>query len=363
MRVLIATFGTRGDIDPYAALAERLRREGHVAVLCAPEPYRKDVEALGVGFEPAGTEMHEIVRAGMTSASGPGDAIRMARRMTQAMRESLQEQWQAAQRVEPTLIVSHPKALAGFHIAERLGIPFVASLPLPFLTPTGDFPIPFIARSLPRSANRFSYQFNRFTAIAYGGMINRFRSEHLGLRRVSRTSDYLHRNGERVPVLYPISRHVVPRPTDFPDSAHITGYWFRGVGHTDWAAPPELETFLSADGPVVYVGFGSMGFGAKAQARGQIVLDAIRQVGARAIVATGWGGLLASSADDVHVIDDAPHQWLFPRVSAVVHHGGSGTTAAGLRAGRPTLICPILGDQPFWGSRIHELGAGPAPSR
>ncbi|GAB3632056.1 glycosyltransferase [Microbacterium shaanxiense] len=360
MRALIITFGTRGDIEPYLALAERLRREGHDAVLCAPEAYRPEAVQAGVGFAPAGTRMHELVRGGMSTASGPIDVARAARQMTAAMRDSLVEQWIAAQRAEPTIIVSHPKALGGLHIAERLAVPFVASLPLPFLTPTGAFPIPFITGHHTERWNRMTYQFNRFTAIAYGGMINRFRKKYLGLTRESRFSDYLHRDGASVPVLYPVSPSVVLRPPDYPDSAHLTGYWFRDQGSAE-ALPADVSDFLDGDGPVVYAGFGSMGFGRHAADRGRAVLDAVRTAGARVVIARGWGGLEAEQAEDVLVVDEVPHDLLFPRMSAVVHHGGSGTTAAGLRAGRPTLICPVLGDQPFWGERVHALGTGPAP--
>jgi sterol 3beta-glucosyltransferase len=314
-----------------------------------------------MGFEPAGTRMHELVREGMSTASGPMEVARAARRMTGAMRDSLVEQWDAAQLVEPTIIVAHPKALGGLHIAERLGIPFAASLPLPFLTPTGEFPIPFLTRHRSERWNRRTYQFNRFTAIAYGGMINRFRTKRLGLTRESRFSDFLHRDGAAVPVLYPVSPSVVPRPHDYPDSAHLTGYWFREQSTVQASLPDDVSAFLDADGPVVYAGFGSMGFGRHAADRGTMVLDAVRTTGARVIVARGWGGLEAERAEGILVVDEVPHELLFPRVSAVVHHGGSGTTAAGLRAGRPTLICPVLGDQPFWGERVHALGAGPEP--
>ncbi|WP_166870454.1 glycosyltransferase [Salinibacterium sp. ZJ450] len=360
MRVLIFTFGTRGDIDPFAALAERLSVSGHVAVLSAPEPYR-DAVSSGVGFEPMATEMDRVMRAGMAELRGPAQALKLARQMSAAMRTSLHEQWEIAQRVRPTLIVAHPKALGGLHIAERLGVPFVPSLPLPFLTPTNAFPIPFLARPLPWRLNRLTYQFNRFTALAYGGMINRFRRERLGLPRMSRLSDYLTtRGGDPAPVLYSFSRYVVPVPGDYPATAHVTGYWFRETTST-WEPPRDLLDFLQGSRPVVYVGFGSMGFGAKAEERGRVVLQALQQVGVRAVVATGWGALAARSTDDIFVVKDVPHEWLFPRVDAVVHHGGSGTTAAGLRAGKPTLICPVLGDQPFWGRRIHELGTGPRP--
>ncbi|WP_164861524.1 glycosyltransferase [Microbacterium sp. CPCC 204701] len=361
IKVLIFTFGTRGDIEPFAALAERVAREGHTAVLAAPEAYRSAVSEPA-GFLPMATEMDDVMRDGMASMSGPSQAFTLARRMSAAMKKSLDEQWDAAQQVEPTVIVSHPKALGGLHVAERLGIPMVASLPLPLLTPTAAFPAPFTAGSFPRSVNRASYHLVRFSALAYGGMINRLRREKLGLARMSRFSDYLHApDGSRVPVLYPFSRHVVPVPADYPASAHVTGYWFRDDPAAAHAPSPQLQAFLAAGGPPIYVGFGSMGFGRGAGSRGRMVMEAVHEAGVRAVVSTGWGALHAESTADVMVVDEVPHGWLFPRVAAVVHHGGSGTTAAGLRAGRPTLVCPVLGDQPFWGRRVHELGAGPEP--
>ena len=360
MRVLILTFGTRGDVDPFAALAQRLTAAGHTAVLAAPEPYRATV-AADVGFEPMATEMDRVMRAGMTRLRGPAHALTLARQMAQGMRESLQEQWRIAQQVQPTVIVGHPKALGGLHVAERLGVPFVASLPLPFLTPTSAFPVPFVSRQLPGSLNRMSYHFNRFTAVAYGGMINKFRRGTLGLPRMSRRTDYLTtRAGTAVPVLYPFSRHVVPVPSDYPSSAHVTGYWF-GESPRAWEPPRELVEFLGGGRPVIFLGFGSMGFGGRAADRSRLVREALNEVGARAVVSTGWGALAIEPSEHVYPVDEVPHEWLFPRVDAVVHHGGSGTTAAGLRAGKPTLVCPVLGDQPFWGRRVHELGVGPRP--
>jgi sterol 3beta-glucosyltransferase len=147
----------------------------------------------------------------------------------------------------------------------------------------------------------------------------------------------------------------------------VTGYWFldhRDDGD-DWDPPAPLADFLAAGEPPVYVGFGSMGFGKGAKERRDAVLAALRVHGLRGIVATGWGGIAPGEAgtDDVLVLEGAPHEWLFPRVAAVVHHGGAGSTAAGIRAGRPTLVVPFLGDQPFWGARVQALGVGPAPLR
>ncbi len=163
-----------------------------------------------------------------------------------------------------------------------------------------------------------------------------------------------------MPVLYSFSEHVVPRPDDWPETTVATGYWFLEQDET-WQPPAALVQFLAAGPPPVYVGFGSMA--GKDPARlTRIVLDALEQSGQRGLLATGWGGLAVEDLpENLFAIDSAPHDWLFPRVSAVVHHGGAGTTAAGLRAGKPTLISPFMGDQPFWGQRVCEQGVGPKP--
>ena len=143
----------------------------------------------------------------------------------------------------------------------------------------------------------------------------------------------------------------------------MTGPWFTEQA-TGWQPPPALERFRCRT-PPVYIGFGSMGFGGGRHQRTRILLNALIGGGHRVIVATGWGGL-GLPADEVpgalvHVTESIPHDWLFPRTSAVIHHGGAGTTIAGLRAGRPTLICPVVGDQSFWGHQVRRIGAGPAP--
>jgi sterol 3beta-glucosyltransferase len=363
VRVLILTFGTQGDIRPFVALAKGLRAAGHEAGVCTAEGFRNLVVGAGIDYVHMGNEMLDLVQSEMPRMRGASDALRLVSRMSAAMRSALLDQWEAACEFRPSLLVYHPKMLGGLHIAERLQVPAVVSLPLPFLTPTRAFPIPFIAHwPFGGSVNKLSYQFNRFTAVAYGGMINSFRRETLGLSAMSRWSDYLRfPDGRPVPVLYGFSSHVVPMPEDYPGHVHVTGYWFLDEPET-WHPPAELADFLAAGEPPVYIGFGSMGFGKHAQTRGQIVVDAVEKARVRAVVATGWGGLQVGSVpDDVHVVEAVPHSWLFPRTVGVVHHGGAGTTAAGLLAGRPTLVCPVLGDQGFWAQRVKNLGVGPTP--
>lgn len=362
MRVLITAFGTHGDIQPYVALGRALLARGHEPTLAVPAGFRELVEDAGLALFPAGSRMLELIQAVMPEMSGARDSLRSLGVMREAMTEHMAEQRSAALAARPDLVVHHPKCLAGPHLAEALGVPGVLSIPLPFHTPTRDFPIPFLARSLGGYGNRASYAFTRATTVMYGGMINDLRRS-LGLRRVGRLADPLRGpGGSPIPVLYPFSRHVVTVPADYPPSAHVTGYFFLPPD-SRWKPDDRLTDFLQADGPPVYVGFGSMGFGKGADERRDGVLSALKSAGVRGVVATGWGGLTAgdSPSDDVLVVDAVPHDWLFDRVSAVVHHGGAGTTAAGLRAGRPTLVCPFIGDQPFWGGRVRALGAGPEP--
>lgn len=410
MHVLIMSFGTRGDIQPYAALARGLARAGHDVTLAVPEAFADLVSSSGLSrpsppapseqgpsqpgenaaaagdsgsaaasvhptgsddvgpgtitLHPAGSEMLRLVQDVMPELSGPGDALKTFGIMKSAMRVHIAETWDAARAARPDVVVHHPKCLAGPHIAEAMGIPGVLSVPLPFYTPTAAYPVPFFGgASFGSRGNRATYGFNRMATVMYRGMINDFRRE-IGLTtKIGRFADPL-RDSDGLPVhtLYPYSPHVVPVPADYPPSAHVTGYFFLDDDGA-WEPPARLAEFLEAGDPPVYVGFGSMGFGKGADQRREAILGALAATGLRGIVATGWGGIEPGDApsDDVLVIEGAPHGWLFPRTAAVVHHGGAGSTAAGLRAGRPSLIAPFLGDQPFWGAQVHRIGAGPEP--
>ena len=161
-----------------------------------------------------------------------------------------------------------------------------------------------------------------------------------------------------VPVLFGFSEAVVPRPPDWPERFAITGYWRRSV--RDFRPPPELTAFLEAGGPVVYVGFGSM----RPPDPGAFfteVRKALKLVGVRAVLARGWAGAPVEAGDDLFVLDEVPHAWLFPRVAAAVHHGGAGTSAAVFSSGVPGVWVPFIADQFFWAERARALGVAPAP--
>jgi UDP:flavonoid glycosyltransferase YjiC (YdhE family) len=162
------------------------------------------------------------------------------------------------------------------------------------------------------------------------------------------------------PVLYAYSPTVIKPPVDWPANHHVTGYWFLDENQA-WTPPPRLLDFLASGPPPVLIGFGSMS-SRDPVATLQLILEAIALLGQRAIILTGWGGMREVAVpDNVFMIDSIPHSWILPKVSVVVHHGGAGTTAAGLRAGVPSIIIPFFGDQPFWGRQVDRLGVGPVP--
>jgi sterol 3beta-glucosyltransferase len=267
----------------------------------------------------------------------------------------LEDSWMVAQSREPEVIVAHQKSLAAPHLGERLGIPYVQALAVPMLTPTREFPLPGMFRhDLGGRLNRASYRLVGQLSRPYAGLIRSWRSDRLNLAPRGKPP-------APAKTLYCYSPSLVPTPADWPPDTVATGYWLREQGDSAGPVDLSLESFVTAGTPPVYVGFGSS-VGPDPARVGAAVSDAVRQVGIRAVIASGWGGLSGVHDDpDVLVIDSAPHHWLFPRVAAVVHHGGAGTTAAGLLAARPTVVCPFQGDQHFWGAAVHRAGAGPQP--
>ena len=362
MKVLITTFGTRGDLQPFIALARGLRAAGHDVAICTSTGYQSFVEEHNVSYLFMDNELLRLSEAALGESNGLGGNISIIRQMVPAIRRSMDDEWQAALAFQPDLIIYHPKCLGSYHVAEKLQIPAILSLPLPFYTPTREFPIPFFSNiRLGGWFNHFTYHFIGLSSGMYGKTINDFRVNGLELRPLGRFPDLLTRSdGRPIPILYPYSPHVLPVPSDYPPHVHVTGYWF--LDHTpDWQPEPDLLRFLEAGTPPVYVGFGSVG-GRKGEKRARTVLDALQKSRQRGLLVSGWGGLKAAELpENVFMVASVPHDWLFPQVSAVVHHGGAGTTAAGLRAGKPTIICPFMADQPFWGRLVHQLGVGPQP--
>jgi sterol 3beta-glucosyltransferase len=366
VKVLIMTLGTRGDVQPFLALARGLAAAGHDAVLAAPRRFDEfvrnhDVRFAGIDDGPlrlmdGGGAVREDVATG-----GLGKRLALARQMPAMFARTLEDCWTVASDgpgAGADVVVHNGQVMAGQHVAERLGRPAVLALPLPMYVPTREFPWP--GQSMPRLIpNRATFLGMRGPAMVFGRTVDRWRATLDLPKRPRRHDPRRAPDGSPAPVLHAISRHVLPRPADWPATATMTGYWFL----TDPDPPPlprALSEFLDAGEPPVFVGFGSMP-SLDPAATTATVLTATRKAGVRAVIGTAWGGLTAETAADVFTIGEVPFDRLFPRVAAVIHHGGAGTIAAAAAAGRPQVVCPFVADQPFWGDRMHHLGVAPEP--
>jgi len=362
LKITIITIGSSGDVQPFVALGMGLKQAGHNVTLCTSDRFKISIIERGLNYAEMTDDLIKIIDTdeGRAAIESGGNSFSLIKKVKPIIRRMLDEAWVAAQEAE--VIIYHPKALGGYHIAEKLGIPAFMSLPLPLYTPTITFPNLMLPNfKLGGWFNKLTYKILPLLTAPYMDVVNQWRCEVLNLPpRSFLASELVRSNGQPVPVLYSYSKHVVPRPDDWPETTVATGYCF--LDRIDnWQPPEDLVEFLVAGSPPVYVGFGSMA-GRNPEKVTQIVFESLARSGQRGVIATGWGGLAVSDLpDNLFKIESIPHDWLFPQMVAVVHHGGAGTTAAGLRAGKPTVICPFFGDQPFWGRRVFELGVGPEP--
>ncbi len=368
MNIFIVTVGSRGNVQPYVALGKGLKEAGHDVTICTCSSFESFITEHGLNYGYMNDDFIKLVdsEAGRKAMESGGNFFGLIKTMLTLLKESkalttkmLKDSWNAAKAAKPDIIIFHPKSMAGSHIAEKLGIPAVIAVPVPLIVPTAEsVAIGFPNLKLGGWYNKLSYRVLHKGYHTYDDLINEFRQDVLGIGKLSKsTSPIQMANGKPIPVLYGYSELVSPRAKDWTDTTHITGYWFLDR-NDDWQPTVELNDFLEAGEKPVYVGFGSMA-GRNPQRIANIVVDALQIANVRGIIATGWGGLDANNLpESIFKIDKVPHEWLFPRVSAVVHHGGAGTTAAGLRAGKPTIVCPFLVDQFYWGERVYALGVG-----
>jgi sterol 3beta-glucosyltransferase len=363
VKVLIMTLGTRGDVQPFVALARGLAAAGHDAVLAAPHRFNEFVRNHGVNFagiddgpmrlmDGGGAVVEDVATGGLSKK------LALAKQMPALFIRTLEDCWTVAADCGADLVVHNGQVIAGQHVAERLGCPAVLALPIPMYVPTREFPWP--GQPMPRVVpNRATFLGMKGSAMMFGRTVDRWRAS-MGLPKRPRRHDPLRApDGSPAPVLHAISRHVLPQPVDWPATATMTGYWFLTAPDPP-PLPRALSEFLDAGEPPVFIGFGSMP-SLDPVATTATVLTAARKAGVRAVIGTAWGGLTAETAPDVFTIDEVPFDRLFPRVAAVMHHGGAGTVAATAAAGRPQVVCPFVADQPFWGDRMHHLGVAPEP--
>jgi UDP:flavonoid glycosyltransferase YjiC (YdhE family) len=370
MRICVVALGTHGDVRPLLALAEGLSRAGDQVVFATHRYFEKMVADRGLGFRALEVNPRTIIdsslgRGWLRSGTNPFQFMRHFRELALSVGRELTEDCFDACRGAEAIVTGLLGYFGTWNLAERLEIPLVAAFLQP-ATPSRYLPSVFFhelrspapVRRLYNHASHHLVEFMLWSVLRTP--TNRVRATVLNLPPARRRHTFAS-NLRNSLMLYGFSPAVLPRPADWNEQVRVTGYWFLDGDGGDWQPSAELERFLGAGTPPAYVGFGSMSSDSEEGLTG-IVFDALRRCGLRGVLATGWGGLSpAQLPPDMLMQDWVPHDWLFPRTAAVIHHGGAGTTATALRHGVPQVVVPFFGDQHFWGHRVHELGAGPRP--
>ena len=375
MRITLLIAGTRGDVQPAIALGVGLIKAGYKVRLVTFEAFRPLAVEHGIDYMP----IHLDIPAILAQRGRPElfDSGAMAVRfipeiinMFQLMLEQMARDFWEASPGSDALIGGPASNWIAYAIAEKLGVPYIDSYVLP-LAPTRLFPTVFWPKaSSPGSGKGLGGAFNLFTYrlvqgltwVSIHSLVNRSRCV-LEMPAIPLLGNANRPRQQAVFSLAGYSESVLLRPPDWPDNIHVTGYWF--LDTPLYEPSPALRAFLEDGAPPVYIGFGSMPSKNPAQLA-SLVCEALRLSRQRGVLFTGRGVLgqgmaQHSNVRDVFFLESAPHDWLFPRMAAVVHHGGSGTTAAGLRAGVPSVLVPVATDQLLWAQRIKDLGLGPDP--
>jgi len=363
MRIAIIAPGSRGDVQPYIALGKGLQNAGHYVRLVSHSNFEPLIQSYGLEFWSFGNDVQEAVEnSEMRELTEKGNfLLLMAKMAKEAQREALRfaEGGLLAAQGMDIVLVGIGGVFIGTAIAEKLELPLVQAYVFPF-TPTREFSS-VLTPKLPKVLNRFSHQIAR--QLMWQGFRSAdtiARKKVLNLPAAPFLGPFGSKSTQNMPILYGFSPSVIPSPSDWNDNTHITGYWFVEEAD-DWQPPAALLDFLQLGSPPVYIGFGSMS-SRNPEQTADLIIQALERTNQRAILLSGWSGLQKENVpDSIFMIDSVPHSWLFPRVSAVIHHGGASTTAAGLRAGVPSVVIPFFGDQPFWGQRVADLGVGTKP--
>ncbi|TFY83846.1 hypothetical protein EWM64_g158, partial [Hericium alpestre] len=385
---------------PYIALGLGLMAQGHTVTIVTHEEYKEWVVRFGIGHRTAGGDPGALMKLSVENKMFTPQFFREGiTHFRSWFDDLLQDAWKQTQ--DADVLLESPSAMAGVHIAEALrkcsvdlpcalslnffiGIPYFRTFTMPW-SKTHDFPHAFLSPPVDSPTfNIASYVlFDNVMWAATSGQINRWRKSVLQIG----VTDMGHLAQSKIPFIYNFSQAVVPRPLDWDDATTISGYWFLDNPDQDWKAPQSLLDWMDKarkdQKPIVYIGFGSIvvpdptrvtkniiqgvlksewAFGFS----GKFLADVGGAGGVRAIISKGWSSRMEKASDEelitfpeeTYSLDKVPHDWLFPQIDAVLHHGGAGTTGASLRAGLPTLIRPWFGDQFFWASRVQKLGAG-----
>ncbi|KAL8262014.1 hypothetical protein R6Q59_026063 [Mikania micrantha] len=367
LQIAMLIVGTRGDVQPFVAIGKRLQEYGHRVRLATHSNFKEFVLTAGLEFYPLGGDPKVLAEYMVKNKgflpSGPSEIPVQRSQMKDIINSLLpackEPDLDTGISFRAEAIIANPPAYGHTHVAEALKVPIHIFFTMPW-TPTSEFPHP-LSRVKQPAGYRLSYQIvDSLIWLGIRDMINDLRKKKLKLRPVTYLSGSQGSESD-IPHGYIWSPHLVPKPKDWGPKIDVVGFCFLDLA-SNYEPPVELVNWLKAGPKPIYIGFGSLPV-QQPEKMTQIIVQALERTGQRGIINKGWGGLgnLVEPKDFVYSLDNIPHDWLFLQCASVIHHGGAGTTAAGLKAACPTTIVPFFGDQPFWGERVHARGVGPSP--
>ena len=365
MRITLLTYGSRGDVQPFLALAQALQNSGHTPLLAAPHRFSNLAAEYAIPFFPLPGDPEEL---SIRINDSRQNMFKLIESMSDFVISIAGPVWQAVKSACATaeLIVHSFLFTTGAHsLARELGIPDVSVQLFPVFAPTQAFPMIALPDLPPGPISYASHWFSTqlFWRVGKAGF-QRLRANDPDLFKLTLAWPFDWRKAEKsnrhpTPLIFAYSPSLLPRPNDWTNpNIHLTGYFFAQTPK-NYTPSAELQAFLDKGSPPVCITFGSM-ISKEARHITELVQSALQICGMRGVFLTGWGGIEIHSAN-LFSVPAAPHEWLLSHCSAIIHHGGAGTTAASLRAGIPNVIIPHGADQPFWGRCVARAGAGPEP--
>ncbi|KAK4499727.1 hypothetical protein PRZ48_007913 [Zasmidium cellare] len=390
LNVVIQVVGSHGDVQPFVAFGKVLKNTYNHRVRLATHPnFKKFVEDNGLEFFNIGGDPSRLMAFMVKNPSlmpgfrslVDGDVGQRRKDVAEYLQgcwrscyeagdgmyddgeEGTDDEGPTARPFVADCIIANPPSFAHIHCAEKMGIPLHIMFTMPY-SATQAFPHP-LANIQSSNADAQLTNFISYAMIellswqGLGDVINRFRKKCLGLNPVSKISAPGMLSRLKIPHTYCWSPALIPKPKDWGSHISIAGFYF--LSSPDYTPAADLKEFLDAGPPPVYIGFGSIVLD-DPDGMTRLIFEAAKMTGQRILLSRGWGGIGGEDVpENIFLLGSVPHDWLFKHVSCVVHHGGAGTTSAGIAAGRPTVVVPFFGDQPFWGAMVARAGAGPPP--
>jgi sterol 3beta-glucosyltransferase len=367
MKITFLTLGSRGDVQPYVALAKELRKNGHEALVCTGASFKKLIQENGVGFHEATADLMAILDSEEGKKVFNGGNYNILKMLSfakevisPAYRKSMDDFLHASKGSD--LIIYHPKALGAVDISGYLNIPCISMPPVPIIYPITEFPNFAISsnKNLGSFLNKLTYKATSLAESSNIKDINDFRRKSLNLPKRKSGELMFKVKGNNIPIIYPISPFLFNEVESWKDRVFLPGFFFLDMGEA--SLDKELEDFLERGKSPIVVSFSSMPLKNPTAFKEKLV-QALKETGNRAVILTGTSGMTFENEDNIFATAKAPHRLIFKRSKGIIHHGGVGTMSEALLSGVPQLIMPFTVDQPFWAHRLHSKGYAIKPLR